>query len=240
MAPRCGSTRCADKAVQSAPAPSWGGRTRTSLTSASPTGARGPLGLGTTFEGARRLLWRSFNSVWGRRGYHARGRTWAHAGLKMRPVHLGYPPGRAGALAWHVVTPDWRRGRCQVLTRHLGLELRVAFEAFTLAQPERGPHCHGGGLGTGVEADDAVRRRRTSRGRWRWRKRLTRAAAAAASPHTSTTAAPGAARAAPQQYPSHPPACVSACVSNVPAPAAPSAPLRAASCCHLRCSHSVD
>jgi len=129
----------------------------------------------------------------------------------------------------------------EVLTRHEGLELRVVFEAFTLAQPERGPHCHGGGLGTGVEADDAVRRRRTSRGRWRWRKRLTRAAAAAAaSPHTSTTAAPGAARAAPQQHPPHPPACVSACVSNVPAPAAPSAPLRAASCCHLRCSHSVD
>ena len=34
----------------------------------------------------------------------------------------------------------------------------MVFEAFTLAQPERGPHCHGGGLETGVEADDAVLR----------------------------------------------------------------------------------
>ena len=59
-------------------------------------------------EGARHLFWRSLNSARGRRGYHARGRTWAHARLKnMRPAHLGYP-GRAGALAWHVDAPNGR------------------------------------------------------------------------------------------------------------------------------------
>ena len=151
------------------------------------------------------------------------------AGNRMPPGRKLDPAKHEGLRArWGLVASD-RYALAQglpeeVLTRHEGLELRVVFKAFTLAQPERGPHYHGGGLGTGVEADDAVRRRWTSRGRWRWRERLTRpaAAAAAASPHTTTTAAPGAARAAPQQHPPHSPACVSACVSNVPA--APSAP----------------
>ena len=110
--------------------------------------------------------------------------------------------------------------------------LRVVFEAFTLAQPERGPHCHGGGLGTEVEADDAVLRCATpldvagplavakKADTRRRRSRIT----SYAHHRRSRCSARG-----PQQRPPHPPACVSACVSNVPAPAAPSAPLRAAS-----------
>ena len=101
------------------------------------------------------------------------------AGSRMPPRSKLDPVKHEGLRArWGLVASDRYalvRGLPEeVLTRHEGLELRVVFEAFTLAQPERGPHCHDGGLGTGVEADDAVRRRWTSRGRWRWRKRLTR------------------------------------------------------------------
>ena len=59
----------------------------------------------------------ALNLTRGRRGYHACGRTWAHAVLKnTRPAYLGYPPGRAGALAWHVVAPNGRSGRCLELS----------------------------------------------------------------------------------------------------------------------------
>jgi len=95
------------------------------------------------------------------------------AGSRMPPGSNLDPVKHEGLRArWGLVASDrytLARGLPEdVLTRHEGLELRVVFEAYTLAQPECGPHCHCGGLGTGVEADDAVRRRRTSRGRWRF------------------------------------------------------------------------
>ena len=59
----------------------------------------------------------ALNLTRGRRGYHAWGRTWAHAVLKnTRPAYLGYPPGRGGALAWHVVALNGRSGRCPELS----------------------------------------------------------------------------------------------------------------------------
>ena len=59
----------------------------------------------------------ALNLTRGRRGYHACGRTWAHAVLKnTRPAYLGYPPGRGGALAWHVVALNGRSGRCPELS----------------------------------------------------------------------------------------------------------------------------
>ena len=115
---RCGSTRCADKAVQSAPTPPRGSRTRTLRTSSWTADTRRPSALCAACEDARGSCGCRLNSILGRRGYDARGQTRARAGVNMRcPAYLSYPPEYAGVLARHGIAPNgqWTMSRTVIV-----------------------------------------------------------------------------------------------------------------------------